>query len=56
MRYMITNKISGCTLGIYDGETAMEAYEALCKDAGYDDPKDVVEFGSMDELDFQPIQ
>lgn len=34
--YTITSKTTGADLGTYEGETALAAYAAMCRDAGYD--------------------
>ena len=34
--YTITSKTTGADLGTYEGASAVEAYAAMCCDAGYD--------------------
>jgi hypothetical protein len=34
-KYLIENKVSGATLGEYEGENEAEALEACARDAGY---------------------
>lgn len=39
--YHIQNTISGSDLGIYQGDTRMQALDAMARDAGYDDYADL---------------
>lgn len=54
--YTITNKISGAHLGEYDGETAVDALDAMARDAGYRDIDEACEVvGAEDDLDVRPV-
>lgn len=35
-KYEVSNKISSFSFGVYEAESADEAVEAACRDAGYD--------------------
>lgn len=42
-KYRIGNRVSGADLGVYEGETAAAAIEAMDRDAGYASSADAAE-------------
>lgn len=43
--FEISNTTSGHTLGTFTGETALDAYQAMMRDAGYSDAEDAASAG-----------
>ena len=51
MKFNICNKVSGVDLGDYEGADKAEAMDAMAKDAGYKDYRDMCATTDPEDLD-----
>jgi len=49
-RYLIENPISGTVFGVYEGNTAADALDAMARDAGYADHAEACSVAGTDDL------